>query len=552
MTETVLAGEGGDASRHEAVSERGLGAVFTRRWIVDLILDLAGYTADRDLASLVALEPSCGHGAFVAAMVDRLVASCRARDLDVDGAGSAIAAFDIDPLAVRATRAVVTRQLVGYGVTRNTATRLAAEWVRQADFLDMPATADSADVVVGNPPYVRLEDVPPDRMDRYREAWPTMTGRADVYVGFYEAALRRLRPDGVLAFICSDRWMRNQYGQRLRELVERSFAVDATVVMHDVDAFDRRVAAYPAVTVLRRGAQREALVVEADGGFGGDDAAQLVRAIRQPGRPLRRLNSATASWSSGWFRNNGSWPIGAPERLALLADLERRFAPLDAEGAARVGIGVASGADDVYVTAEPDVVEPDRLLPLMLPRDTTEGHAAWSGHYLVNPWDDEGELVDLREFPRLRRYLRRHEHVLRGRHVARGRDASWWRTIDKVTPGLAQRPKLLIPDLKSRVHPVLDEGGHYPHHNLFYVTSDVWDLRVLGGLLLSEFGQLFVEAYSVRMANGCLRVTAQYLRRVRVPDPASIRRPTARRLAGAFDARDVEAATAAAAEVYGV
>jgi hypothetical protein len=40
------------------------GEVFTRRWVVDLILDLAGYDADRDLASLVAIEPACGAGAF--------------------------------------------------------------------------------------------------------------------------------------------------------------------------------------------------------------------------------------------------------------------------------------------------------------------------------------------------------------------------------------------------------------------------------------------------------------------------------------------------------
>ena len=39
------------------------GEIFTRRWIVELILDLAGYDADRDLASMTAVEPACGAGA---------------------------------------------------------------------------------------------------------------------------------------------------------------------------------------------------------------------------------------------------------------------------------------------------------------------------------------------------------------------------------------------------------------------------------------------------------------------------------------------------------
>jgi adenine-specific DNA-methyltransferase len=49
-------------SRYKAVET---GEVFTKRWIVDLILDLAGYTSDRDLATLTAVEPACGAGAFL-------------------------------------------------------------------------------------------------------------------------------------------------------------------------------------------------------------------------------------------------------------------------------------------------------------------------------------------------------------------------------------------------------------------------------------------------------------------------------------------------------
>ncbi|TDQ55459.1 hypothetical protein EV190_101786 [Actinorugispora endophytica] len=41
--------------------------------------------------------------------------------------------------------------------------------------------------MVGNPPDIRLEDIPDDRMAVYRHACPTMGGRADIYVGFYES-----------------------------------------------------------------------------------------------------------------------------------------------------------------------------------------------------------------------------------------------------------------------------------------------------------------------------------------------------------------------------
>jgi len=47
-----------------------------------------------------------------------------------------------------------------------------------------------------------------------------------------------LKPGGKVGFICADRWMRNQYGRHLRALVAGHFSLDATIAMHDVDAFE--------------------------------------------------------------------------------------------------------------------------------------------------------------------------------------------------------------------------------------------------------------------------------------------------------------------------
>ncbi len=64
----------------EIVIERAEpGEVFTRRRVVDTILDLVGYTPNRDLANLTIVEPSVGVGAFLAGIVDRLVRSVSRR-----------------------------------------------------------------------------------------------------------------------------------------------------------------------------------------------------------------------------------------------------------------------------------------------------------------------------------------------------------------------------------------------------------------------------------------------------------------------------------------
>ena len=90
-----------------------------------------------------------------------------------------------------------------------------------------------------------------------------MQGRADIYVGFFERGLQLLRPQGRLGFICADRWMHNQYGAQLRKLISSSFAVESVVTMHDVDAFEQDVSAYPAITVIRSDRQGCVSVAEA-------------------------------------------------------------------------------------------------------------------------------------------------------------------------------------------------------------------------------------------------------------------------------------------------
>ncbi len=528
------------------------GEVFTRRWVVDLILDLVGFTAEKDLGAQTLIEPSCGTGAFLVPVVERLIESSDAHGRDLRTLGPAIRAFDLLDANAERARKAVAELLIDHGLDEDEAEALIWEWVTTGDFLLHPHESASADYVVGNPPYIRLGNIPRRTMDAYRRTCPTMRGRADIYVGFIERGLDLLKTGGGLSFICADRWMRNQYGADLRELITSEYAVDTVISMHDVDAFEDDVSAYPAIVVLRNERQRKAVVVDANGSFDESDAPRLASWARRGRRSILTAPSYEATRVDGWFGGRDLWPTGSPNQLALIADLESRFPPLQDEATAtRVGIGVATGCDEVFITSNSDLVEADRLLPLLQAPDTTSGSVDWSGQYLVNPWNGSA-LVDLERYPRLAGYLDEHGQRLRARHIAKSRPATWYRTIDRVDHRLTERPKLVIPDMKAAAHPVLDEGQYYPHHNLYFVVSAVWDLEVLGGLLLSDIANLFVGAYCVRMRGGTYRFQAQYLRRIRVPDPRSIGRGTARSLARAFEERDRERATGIAAEVYGL
>lgn len=534
----------------------GYGEVFTQPWVVKLVLDLAGYTSDRDLAGHRAIEPACGRGAFLLPMIHRLGESCRRRGRSIEDATEAIYAVDLQPGSVLASREAAVKLLVGEGWPEATARFCVAGWIHEGDFILGADLGASADYVVGNPPYVRLEDIPPQQSTAYRRACPTMGGRADLFIGFYETGLRALKPGGTLAYICADRWMHNQYGRSLRAFIGEHFSVEATVVMHDVAAFEDDVSAYPAVTIIRRREQGPSVLAGTTARFGERDADLLLRWAKGTRTKPKRTPAFEVAELPHWHKGPEAWPSGSPEQLALIAELEQNFPRLqDHATGTRVGIGVATGADRVFVTTDADLVEDERLLPLSVVRDTKSGTFEWSGHYLVDPWMDKGSsggLVDLNRYPRLRAYFEANRTQLRRRNIAGRRPRHWFRTIDRVDHGLTDRPKLLFPDMKMAMEPVYEAGGYYPHHNLYYVVSASWPMEVLGGLLLSQVADLFVRTYSVKMRGGTLRFQAQYMRRICVPPLGDLTKHDKRALAAAFEERDVERATGVALTLYGI
>jgi adenine-specific DNA-methyltransferase len=530
------------------------GVVYTKPWVVDLILDLAGYRAEQDLAARYVVEPSAGEGAFFGPIVRRLLASIRQHGRSLADARSALHAYELDEESAAQAIALATKELEEWGASSADAEAIARSWVTVGDYLLESRRDRKTDLVVGNPPYIRYDDLSEHAYSIYRRLYPTMIGRCDIYVGFIEAGLRQLAPGGALAFICADRWMRSAYGAELRHLIAKLYGLEVMIEMHDAPAFETDVAAYPAVVVIRRAAQGPAIVASAGRAAGPSPEGSLADAIVDlADNRIEHVPGFSAVRVDRWFSGTDPWPSLEPHWLELLQHLEERFDPLeDARTGTKVGIGVATGADAVFVTTDDSVAEPERLLPLAMVADTKTGSLEWSGHYLVDPWNPKGGLVDLDVYPRLRAYFEWRRPELVRRHVAKRQSRAWYRTIDRVNHELTGRHKLYFPDMKVMSNPTLDRGETYPHHNLYYLISDGWDLEVLGGLLLSRVAQLFIEAYCVKMRGGTLRFQAQYLRRIRVPDPASLSEDVQERLMEAFRSRDAHAATLASIEAYGI
>jgi hypothetical protein len=458
---------------NSGIEERG--AIFTKLEVVDFILDLSGYTPEKPLHQQRLLEPSFGNGDFLIAAVARLIASYRKHaprtPLSADAIANCIRGVELNSTNFARTRERLAKLLEKEGLGRNERDTLLRHWLIQGDFLLTPLPNDFT-YVIGNPPYVRQELIPDVLMAEYRRLYKTIYDRADIYIPFIERSLSLLSEGGTLGFICADRWMKNRYGGPLRQLVANQFHLKFYVDMVNTAAFHSEVIAYPAITVIvneKAGPTRIAHRPQID----STTLSTLSVSMLAKGEAIDTRVKEVQVVSDG----SEPWILESFDQLALVRRLEQDFPTLE-EAGCKVGIGVATGADQVFIAPFDELdVEPDRKLPLVMTRDILTGTPNWRGFGVINPFTNDGKLVDLRSYPRLAAYFDKHSSEIRKRHVSKKNPNNWYRTIDRITPSLTYKAKLLIPDIKGTAQVVYEPGKLYPHHNLYFITSDVWDLE---------------------------------------------------------------------------
>ncbi len=482
------------------------GDVFTKHCVVSYMLDLVEYTSDRDLSCVSINEPSCGEGEFLIEIIKRLAASAAQYGFDLNTAfHKQVSASDIDAQKVLFCIERIKRE---FPEIKNPGMRIFVE-----DYLLM--SHEAVDIVVGNPPYIRYEQIPEEKLQVYKQRFHTFYYRADIYVLFFEKSLQQLKKNGKHCFICANRWMKNTYGKMLRKMVACHYSLERIINMEEADAFDEEVLAYPAITLI-----------ESHSSNGKTLYAETNNVEELPTLQIKALDAPT---DDDWLRMFNS--------DAVLTEL-----PLIEAQGFKIGIGVATGADKIFVSKElKGVVEDEVLLPAINSKDLQGNNLKWGKHYLLNPYDANGRLIRLEDFPKTKKYFESHRERLTDRHKAKKNPTNWYATIDKIQAPLTWQAKILLPDISGNTFVFVDEGQYYPLHNIYYITrGSLRKLQLLAALLMSDFIHDQLNKMTNKMNGGYARWQSQYLRRLHVPTISDIPDNLANAILTCYYERDIE------------
>lgn len=437
------------------------GFVPTPDHVVDLIVDKL-FSARPPAENCRLLDPGCGAGAFI----DGVMRWCAFRGLTVPS----IVGVDSDPEHIGALHA----RYEAHPRVR----------VLRADFL--ARSEERFDYIVGNPPYVSIGSLSEAERRQYRRDFLSASGRFDLYLLFFEQALRLLKPDGRLVFITPEKYVYVQSAAPLRVLLAQRQVEELHFV--EENTFEGLVT-YPLITTVSGGqrSSQPTTIIQRDG------------STRQVQLPRRK---------ESWLPSIRGAPL--TESPHTLGDI-----------CVRISCGVATGSDSTFVLRSAELpADLERFAyPTIAGRDITSRNLPRLLYSMLVPYDATGTLLPEQRLGALGALLSREQtrRKLLARTCASRKE---WYAFHE-TPPLADilRPKILCKDIGATPVFVVDaDGSIVPRHSVYYIVPrDGTRVEEIADYLNSALASAWLEDHCQRAAGGFLRLQSHVLKRLPIP-----------------------------------
>ncbi|MDR0970620.1 MAG: SAM-dependent methyltransferase [Lentimicrobiaceae bacterium] len=215
------------------------GAFFTPDYIIDFIInEVKPQPNDKNL------DPSCGCGAFLIGLTDyyKTTFGKSVKEIIKENIyGSDILAYNIHRSKLLLTI---------YALQHN-------EILEESDFNlynQDSLKADwnmSFDTVVGNPPYVKFQDLSDENREYLVKNWSTVEGGTfNLYFAFFELGYKLLKPTGRLGYITPNNYFTSLAGEAMRRFFQQKKCVSRIIDFTHKKVFDAQT--YTALTFLNK------------------------------------------------------------------------------------------------------------------------------------------------------------------------------------------------------------------------------------------------------------------------------------------------------------
>lgn len=375
------------------------------------------------------------------------------------------------------------------------------------------------DIVIGNPPYVRLQlnggaIGKPYEVSNFK----TFDKTGDLYCLFYEMGMNLLREHGVLCFITSNKWMKTGYGRKLRNFFINYTNPKILIDFGSVKIFDSASVDTNIILLGNEPNKGATICVDANG-HERKEVKNLTEFINANGINCK-------------FDNDRSWNITSPIESKIKAKIEAIGKPLK-DWNVDIYLGIKTGYNQAFVisserrkeilracNSEDERIRTQKLIqPLLRGRDISNCTFSWNDWWLINTHNGvKGKFarIDIDDYPSIKSHLTQFWDKISTR-ADKGDTPYNLRNCAYIEA--LYKPKLIYPDISQGMSFVLDTEGYVVNNTMYFMSGlDEKRFSWLATVLNSKLYNWYYKTISAQLGGAAIRMLTIYVMAIPVPD----------------------------------
>lgn len=345
------------------------------------------------------------------------------------------------------------------------------------------------DIVIGNPPYVRVQNLEYDLIDVYKLKYKTAWKRIDISTLFFELGSKLVKKNGIISYISSNQFITTEYGRLMRRFLIKEKLLNKIIDFGDLPIFEDALT-YVSIFFLRQT-------------FGEIFHYHKVNSL-----PFKYPDKLLAINTN--ILNDDVWSLGKNEDSQILRKMATNAERLDKK--AKCWAGIITGNDNLLlyqIDKEIDDIEPELIVPVLRAQDCVRYGYARPSKKAFYPYIENGDKTEIiplatlkSKYPKAYKFVISNKDLLKSRKDSRkvfGEKEGWYGLIRFGRLSRFKRLKIISPgEVKANKFTLDDTSSAFSCARVFSITSEDKNLQIK--YLLAILNSKLAEFYFHRKA----------------------------------------------------
>jgi hypothetical protein len=390
------------------------------------------------------------------------------------------------------------------------------------------------DIVIGNPPYIQLQKATGRKaIDKKGKEYDEKLGdlyvnckyesfekTGDIYCLFYEKGMSLLKPNGILCYITSNKWMRAGYGESIRRFFATKTNPIKLIDLSGVKVFDNATVDVNILFLKQEKNDKATIACKIDH---AESLNNLSDFVQQQG-------------CSCSFDTSESWVILSPIEQSIKSKIEAVGTPLK-DWDIQINYGIKTGFNDAFIIStekreeilnncqseEERTRTAELIRPILRGRDIKRYGYEWANLWLINTHNGvKGKLprIDINDYPAVKAHLDQYwdkieKRADQGDTPYNLRNCAYVEDFSRPKIVWARLMRIAKSDMDSYPRFAAVKAGMYVVDSLCFFGGK--DIETICTMLNSTYAAYYFLQNIAILDNGGMQMRQQYVEEIPLP-----------------------------------